>query len=293
MAEKDIMEKTLESYNDVFSNIVNALLFDGVEEVKPDELEQATPRSYYKAEGKLREQERDIAKYWRKVNLRISLYGLENETSAEDDMPLRIIGYDGASYRDQLRYETDEDGKRRMNRDPRYPVVTLVLYFGSEHWQKPVTLYDCLEIPEKLKPYVNDYRINLFEIAWLTDEQLSRFKSDFRIVADYFVQTRKNGDYVPTPQQITHVREVMHMMSVLTKDYRFEQAYDQWEEGDEPKTMSEVLDRMINKGRTEGLTEALQNLIRNTGWTIEKAMDTLGIPMSEKGNYAKLLNLQK
>lgn len=34
---------------------------------------------------------------------------------------------------------------------------------------------------------VNDYRINLFEIAYLSNEQVNLFKSDFRIVADYFV----------------------------------------------------------------------------------------------------------
>ena len=31
MAEKDISEKILESYNDVFADIVNVLLFDGEE----------------------------------------------------------------------------------------------------------------------------------------------------------------------------------------------------------------------------------------------------------------------
>ena len=44
------------------------------------------------------------------------------------------------------------------------------------------------------------------------------------------------------------------------------------------------------EGRTEGLMEALQNLIHNTGWTIEKAMETLGIPASERTSYEKLLN---
>ena len=61
-------------------------------------------RSIYKTDGKLREQERDTAKYWRKHNIRISLFGLENETEPESDMPIRVFGYDGASYRDQLFY---------------------------------------------------------------------------------------------------------------------------------------------------------------------------------------------
>ena len=51
-------------------------------------------------------------------------------------------------------------------------------------------------------PYVNDYHMNLFEIAWLTDEQVEMFRSDFKIVADYYVQMRKNKDYVPSKQII-------------------------------------------------------------------------------------------
>ena len=34
MGSKDIVEKTLESYNDVFADIVNVLLFDGDEVIK-------------------------------------------------------------------------------------------------------------------------------------------------------------------------------------------------------------------------------------------------------------------
>jgi len=259
VAEKDMTEKALESFNDVFSDIINVLLFNGKREVREDALEQASPRTVYKADKKLREQERDVAKYWNRVNFRIALFGLENETEQEDDMPLRFMGYDGAAYRDQLYYVKDGDGKRRRNDNPRYAVVTLLLYFGSRHWNKALTLYDSLgEIPEKLKAYVNDYKVNLFEIAWLSDEQVEMFRSDFRIVADYFVQMRKNQNYVPSEIQFTHVREVMQMMSVLTKDSRFEEACGRAEEGVEIKNMCEVLDRVENRGRQEGMREGIQ-----------------------------------
>ena len=96
MAEKDMAEKTLAAYNDVFSDIINVLLFDGNNKIKEDELEQASARSIYKADGRLREQERDIAKYWKKHSIRLSY---------------------------QISYELDENGKRRRNRNPRYPVI--------------------------------------------------------------------------------------------------------------------------------------------------------------------------
>lgn len=48
MAGKDATEKILEAYNDVFSDIVNVLLFQGEEVLKADELEDQAPRSCYK-----------------------------------------------------------------------------------------------------------------------------------------------------------------------------------------------------------------------------------------------------
>ena len=45
MGEQDITEKILESYNDVFADIVNVLLFNGEQIIMPDELVDQAPRS--------------------------------------------------------------------------------------------------------------------------------------------------------------------------------------------------------------------------------------------------------
>ena len=65
MREKDKTEKALENCNDVFADIVNALVFDGDQVVKGTELEQVLPKEVYKDEaGELHEQERDVVKAW-------------------------------------------------------------------------------------------------------------------------------------------------------------------------------------------------------------------------------------
>ncbi len=120
MAQKDATEKILESYNDVFSDIVNVLLFQGRPVLSPDELEDQALRSYYKADGRLYEIERDVAKRWKNGNIRVACIGFENQTASDPNMPLRVMGYDGAEYRAQLLGENEN----------LYPVVTLVLYFG-------------------------------------------------------------------------------------------------------------------------------------------------------------------
>ena len=92
MSEKDISEKLLEAYDDVFADIVNVLLFNGKQVIKEDELEEQETHSSYKAEGKLRELDRDVVKRWKDGNIRIACIGLENQTDSDKDMPLRIIG---------------------------------------------------------------------------------------------------------------------------------------------------------------------------------------------------------
>ena len=57
MAEKDVSEKQLADYSDVFADITNALIFQGERRVREDELLTTKDKSQYKADGKLHEQE--------------------------------------------------------------------------------------------------------------------------------------------------------------------------------------------------------------------------------------------
>lgn len=271
MGQKDIVEKKLEDYNDVFADIANVLLFNGKKLVLEDELENAILKSQYKADNSIiHELERDTAKYWKRENIKIALLGMENQTATDRDMPFRIIGYDGVSYRAQL---LDKEAKER------FPVITLVLYFGEKHWTGPKKLSELLQVPKELVKYFNDYEINIFEISWLTDEQVNMFQSDFKIVADYFVQKRKNNDYKPTSQVIDHVDEVLKLMSVFTNDIRFEQIFDGKEKEGGKFTMCDVLDRIeekgIEKGKLINLTNNIKSLMNSMQLSFEQACKAL------------------
>lgn len=240
MGAKDIAEKILADYNDVFADIINGVLFDGEQIISENELENVKDKSQYKFNNKIHEQGRDMAKKWIPHRICFALYGLEHETGTEPYIPMRIIGYDGASYRGQLTKSEKEK--------PNYPVVTIVLYFGLKHWDQPQSLYECMDVPEKLKPYVNDYKINLVEVAFL-DDKLDNFHSDFRIIAEYFVNKRKNIDYIPSAQEIKHVDEFLKLLQALTGDKRYYEVLDALQEEDkEGIKMCEVLERVENKG---------------------------------------------
>ena len=236
MAGKDMTEKHLEAYNDVFADIVNVLLFGGQRRIDPGDLRDTKARSLYKADGKLREQERDVSKLWVSKGIVISLIGFENQTEVDRNMSLRVFGYEGADYRSQL------SAKGCL-----YPVVTLVLYFGESPWTAPRSLFERIQVPEELRPFVSDHKVNIFEVAYLTDGQVDQFTSDFKIVADYFVQMRKNRDYVPSRQVVEHVDAVLKLMSVLTRDDRFEESQNHFRRG-ESVTMSSILDKVEARG---------------------------------------------
>ena len=75
MGEKDITEKVLADYNDIFSDIVNVLLFQGKEVVQENELESQSTVSMYKTDGSIHEQERDVSKVWKRKDIKISILG--------------------------------------------------------------------------------------------------------------------------------------------------------------------------------------------------------------------------
>lgn len=241
MEAKDITEKILADFNDVFADIINGVLFDGKQVVSEHALENVKDRSQYKFNNIIHEQERDLAKRWIPYKICFALYGLEHETDAEPYMPMRIIGYDGAAYRGQLT-------KRERDR-PNFPVITIVLYFGTKHWDQPRTLYECMNILENLKPFVSDYKINVVEVAFL-DDKLDNFHSDFRIIAEYFVNKRRNIEYTPSAQEIQHVDEFLKLLQALTGDDRYFDVLNllQKEAKKEGVNMCEILDKVENRG---------------------------------------------
>lgn len=283
MAEKDITEKNLEALNDVFADIVNVLLFKGEQVINEKDLEADTTKSMFKADGKIHEQERDVSKFWKNGEIRISILGIENQTAQDSDMPLRVISYDGASYKQQL---IDKKQKKR------YPVATLVLYFGTEEkWSKAKHLYDCFEVPEKLKPFVNDYKINVFNIAFLSPKSIEMFKSDFKIIAEYFRAKRLNQKYKGSKEKLKHANETLKMFSALTGDDSFEKVYNEGNFNKGGITMCDVVERIRNDGRTEGRTEEqeriIMNLIESNAGTIEQIAAWVKLPVKEVQKIAR------
>ena len=164
-----------------------------------------------------------------------------------------------------------------------------------------MSLYDVLKISDELKPFVNDYKINLIDVPRLTGEQVEKFTSDFQIIADYFVQLNENKDYVPKDKIIRHTDSFLKLMSVLTQDNKYVEMGRELSHDKEGINMCEVLDKVEARGKAIGeargkaigafnnTVEILRVIIAKNSWSKEQAMEFIGIPKSEFAKYAALL----
>ncbi len=194
MGEKDILEKKLLAFNDVFAEFLNGVMFDGKEVVKEDELSDVPSWSQYKGDDKrYRHQDRDVAKLWKRKGVIVSLIGIENQDIPDEDMIFRVLSYDGASYRTQL---SDKDSRKRKAKKVQqerckgkddsvenvteeiYPVITFVICYGEEEWKHETTLRKRLKIEDELTKYVGDYHINLIDLKKLSEDDINKFKRD-------------------------------------------------------------------------------------------------------------------
>ena len=255
MKSKDITQKMLERYNDVFADIVNVLLFNGKRIIEENALIDTPTDSALKIDSDIYSQDRDVAKYWKNSQINIALFGLENQTTPEKLMPLRVIGYDGAEYKKQVLKENRYKKK--------YPVITLVLYMGYDrNWKYSNSLLDLLEVDDNLKPYVSDYKINVFEIAFLDREKIDLFKSDFHMLADYLYQMRKNKNYIGDESKVKHIDEILMLMSAMTGFKNVEKIIKTVHERkiNNMKGFFEIaeeqgIEKGLKQGRTEGRAE--------------------------------------
>ena len=300
MNGKDITQKMLERYNDVFADIVNVLLFNGKKIVDEDALTDTPVDSALKIDGEIHSQDRDVAKYWKNSQINIALFGLENQTVPDKLMPMRVIGYDGAEYKKQVLEKLEKNRYKK-----KYPVITLVLYMGYDrNWKYSNSLLDLLEVDENLKPYVSDYKINVFEIAFLDREKIDLFKSDFRMLADYLYQMRTTNSYKGDESNIKHVDEILMLMSAMSgfknveniikvaherkvsnmKGF-FELAEEKGIEKGIELGRTEGREEGLELGRTEGREEGLQ-LGRTEGADMVSELNTI---LAREGNLEKII----
>ena len=262
MAEKDITEKLLTDIDEVFADIYNNLCFKGDNIIKPDDLSNASVTTAFISNDVTRGLISDVSKIYKNSNLTLALLNIENQSTEDSDMPFRIIGYEGAKYNSQLISGSNE----------RYAVATLVLNFNTKkRWSTPKSIKESLKnkYPIELDEYINDYKVNVIDVAFMDKEDIEKLNSDFKAVAKYYYLKRNNiEDFEELGDcNLKYPVQTFATMKALTGDSRFETAYNDYEEthkDDKEVTMEKILDDLINKGRTEGEAKGKELQARET-----------------------------
>lgn len=168
----DIPEKELEDYPDVFADIINVLIYQGSDIVKPENLRTATVETrYLNPDGKLRRQTEDLAKYEMAGEEARILFLLANQSVPDSRMILRKCGYTGGYYRSQYNGQTDAI----------CPVMELVLYWGEKRWGSAGSIrrfFGKKGLSEEAWNFIDNERIHVFEMRHLPKETIQKFTSD-------------------------------------------------------------------------------------------------------------------
>lgn len=138
----DVVVKNYWRNNEQFADFFNAVLYEGKQVIKPD--------------------------------VELCILGMESQEHIHYAMPMRVMGYDYGSYKKQydsnaVKYKTekglsDDEFISKMKRTDKFiPIITIVIYYGEKAWDGAVSLQGMLDIPEDMKAFINDYKMNLVE----------------------------------------------------------------------------------------------------------------------------------
>ena len=170
----DTVLKNYWSGNEQFADLFNAVLFEGKQAIRPEELEDVDTEESSVLEHK------DYAESIRasRDNIKVSkrstafgvelvMLGMESQEHIHYAMPMRIMGYDYGTYKKQYdsnakKYQTakgleEDEYLSGMKKTDRFiPVITMVVYYGEKPWDGAVSLHGMLNITEEMKAFVNE-----------------------------------------------------------------------------------------------------------------------------------------
>lgn len=280
---KDAAENRLEDWDDVFVDIFNNLVLDGQQIIKEEELVSLPTRAYMRKNvGAIRSGMRDIRKGSRKNGILRLISLIENQTEIDNTMPERVMGYEYASYEEQIKQIMDENTMRKKSAGARRifakqklsPVVTGVLYYGEKRWKHPRRLYEMIRFPEgieeRLKPYVADYPMNLVQVAHLTKDERERLTSDFRIIAEYLACRNDRESWMKfqnSKYEIRHIEEVTDLLWELSGEEVYLNFKNQIKTDNVKRkgkwTMCEMTRELVRVSREEGRDIGIRAMIQD------------------------------
>ncbi len=333
MGYTDSVTKVYMRENAVFADAFNYFIYDGEQVIMPEHLHEldtteiALPFGSEHASGggthEAVQKYRDILKsavIKRDDKTAYIILGIENQSDVHYAMPVRNIIYDALQYGRQVsdiaaghrKNKADTNKKHSRSeylsgfyKDDRImPVITLVMHFGAEKWDGPLSLYDIMDLEDpKLMGLIQNYRIHLVEPADMTEADLLKFSTSLREVMGcikYSGDNKKLRAFIDDNPRMTMNINAARVISAVTNT-KFDNdsdsevvnvckaIEDMIEEGkaEVREEMAKAFKDMIEEGRTENSVDSMADFMAE----IRREMTQAFKDMIDEGKFSTLADL--
>ncbi len=266
----DVALKNFWRQNDRFADLFNAVVFQGKEIIKPEELhEMDTDMSgiiRFKDYEESLVRTRDVVKKMA-FGVEFAVLGIESQQNIHYAMPLRTLLYDGMGYLKEYQEITRSHKKERgtmtedeflsgMRKEDRlHPIISIVVYYSERMWDGPMCLKDMMvEIPDEIERIFSDYKMNLVQVR--KSDQYEFHNEDVRTVFEISREIFKgNFDKITALYKDKYMKA--ELITVIGKITDSVYLMHQGNSG-EVSNMCTALEGLKNEGRQEGRQEGYQ-----------------------------------
>lgn len=300
MGAADTVTKAYMRENTIFADAFNYLIYGGRRVIDPNSLKEldtteiALPFGDDKTDEAVQKY-RDILKsavIKEDKDAAYVLLGIENQTDIHYAMPVRNLIYDALQYGKQV---SDVSAKHRKesgnghNRgeylsgfykeDRLTPVITLVVHFGADAWDGPLSLHEMMSVDKpEIMQMVPDYRIQLIDPARMKPEDLMKFETSLREVMGYIKYSKdKEGmkTYMAGNSRTMLERTAAQVIKAITN------TPIKIPEGLEEVNVCEAIEEMMKDSKAEGKLDAFAGLVKDGLLSVKDAAARLNMTEEE------------
>ena len=304
--------------NNIFADAFNYLIYEGKPVVDPERLRELDTTEIalpFGSQEKENGQSNDLVQKYRDIlksavvmqedEAAYILLGIENQTDIHYAMPVRNMIYDALQYGKQVadtavRHRKNYKNSRKhisgeclsgfYKEDVLKPVVTLVIHFGADEWDAPLSLYEMMGSQnKKLMRYIQDYQIHLIDPAKLTQEDLNKFTSSLREVIEYIKYSKdkeKLSRILKDNSRMLIDREAALVIKTITNTAI--EISEKEEKIDMCKAIDDMLSEREAKGEIRGIEigefRMLVKQVKKGRLTIEEAAEDAAMGVEEFRN---------
>ena len=289
---------------DVFADIFNYYIYGGRQGILPELLTERDSTKIalpYGADGAAVpvQKFRDVQKLYAAMTdgkMEYVLYGTENQAEIHYAMAVKNNLYDALEYagqveeaakshrkemkrkKEQAETSADEDRKAPNTgeflsgfwaEDRLIPSITVTIFFSSEEWDGPLSLFDMMDVSDPdVLACMDNYQVRLIAPAHMPDEEIMKFQSSLREVMLFIKYSKDKENLIKVlAANEARFREVERRAADVIE--AITNSGIKYDEGEEVVNVCQAIQEMRKESELKKAQEVAENLYK-MGLDIEK-----------------------